>query len=63
MIIFPDFPPFLQAKTMALLLVLKSYIINEKKSVNGEALRKLRETAEKAFDNRAGKVEDSILLI
>lgn len=36
-----------------------SSIIEIKKSVNGEALQKLRETAEKAFDNRAGKVENS----
>ncbi len=36
-----------------------SSIIEIKKSINGEALRKLRETAEKAFDNRAGKVENS----
>lgn len=34
-------------------------IIEIKKSVNGEVLQKLRETAEKAFDNRAGKAENS----
>lgn len=36
-----------------------SAIIEIKKSVKGEALRKLRGTAEKAFDNRAGKVDNS----
>lgn len=34
-------------------------IIEIKENVNGEALRKLREIAVKAFDNRAGKVENS----
>lgn len=36
-----------------------SSIIEIKKSIHGEALQKLRETAEKGFDNRAGKVENS----
>lgn len=35
-----------------------SSIIEIKKNVNGEALRKLREVAEKAFDNRAGSVKN-----
>ncbi len=36
-----------------------SSIIEIKKSVTGEDLKKLHQTAEKAFDNRAGKVENS----
>ena len=36
-----------------------SSIIEIKKSVSGESLEKLRQTAEKAFDNRAGRVRNS----
>ncbi len=36
-----------------------SSIIEIKKSVSGEMLEKLRQTAEKAFSNRAGSVKNS----
>lgn len=36
-----------------------SSIIEIKKNIKGEALEQLRKTAEKAFDNRAGKVANS----
>lgn len=36
-----------------------STVINIKKSVTGDALKQLRQAAEKAFSNRAGSVKNS----